>query len=247
MRQPIQLPGRYDSTRPLFSVHIPKCGGTSVAANLAHWFGDGLKYHYADEAAGTLPVKWPLTRGLCVHGHFNNTRGFGVSDYYPEASQFVTFLRDPLEMHLSLYFYLKQNSGHSYKEGKRYDITAEFPDVDAFIEGVCRDREHFFALSFLRYLPGRIAPDNLEETLFARFLHVGITADLGNSVAILARKLGRDPLPADHLNAAPRDEEIDYGRFVELHRKHYFVEHEIYRHALEVHRRETQEYEGSMR
>lgn len=236
-----RAPAAYDPGQPLVSIHVPKSGGSTVRAHLQAWFGDQLRYHYAEEARGQLPAKWPLGPGMCVHGHFNSRRGFGVSDYYPEARQFITFLRDPLESHISLYFYLKQHQDSYHYQGRPYRILDEFPDLPAFIEGICKDREHRFALSFLRYLPASLLARAKPDALLRKFLHVGITADLDTSVAILARKMGRPVLERQHLNAAPRDEAIAYQQLLAGHERHYGLEHEIYRQANELHRREAAE------
>lgn len=233
------LPSRsYDPARPLISIHVPKGGGSTVRDNLGAWFGERLREHYADEAQARLPIHWPLAAAMCVHGHFNNRCGFGVTDYYPDADQFITFLRDPLELHVSLYFYLKQHQGSYHRAGRLYRVQEEFPDLGAFIEGICRDREHPLALSFLHYMPKHLAIERDPHLLFKHFLHVGITAELDDSLLVLARKLNMPRLAPRHLNAAPRDEAVAYREWRPLHEHHYRVEHEIYREAVERHRRE---------
>lgn len=232
----------YDPAKPLFSIHIPKCGGTSVGESLGRWFGDRLYPHYADEAAGKLPQKWPTGPGTCVHGHFNNRRGFGVLDYYPDAEQFITFLRDPFELHVSLYFYLKQHCQEYSHAGRQYDIRTEFPDLGAFLEAICADREHPLSLSMLRYIPFELTASNYRERLLGRFIHVGVTDDLANSIAILARKLGFEAGPVGHLNASARDPSRDYLAHGRMHRKCFALEHEIYRFAKASHAAEAWRY-----
>lgn len=228
----------YDPGRPLISIHIPKCGGTSVAAALAAWFGAGFHAHYLDEATRQLPPRWPLGPGMCVHGHFNARRGFGVRDYYPEADQLVTFLRDPFEMHLSLYFYLKQYRASYRRDGRPYDITTEYPDVAAFIAGIARQPGHWLALSVLDYLPLDAAADPVEQ-LMSGFLHVGITEDSDASLRLLARKLGKPAPVTEHLNAAVRDEASAHDELRPLHETAFAVEHALYRAALARHREEA--------
>jgi hypothetical protein len=99
---------KYITEKPLFSIHIPKTAGTSFQKILKCWFGDDLYLHYFDEKNNKMPEKYILKSGLCIHGHFNKKRGFGVFDYYPEADQFITIIRDPLELHLSNFFFVKK-------------------------------------------------------------------------------------------------------------------------------------------
>ncbi|MCB0515832.1 MAG: sulfotransferase family 2 domain-containing protein [Bacteroidetes bacterium] len=102
----------YNPNDILISIHIPKCGGTSLDAILQKWFGLGLHRHYFNTRSGALPEKarlktwWgSLRKGVCVHGHFNARKAYGVFDYYPQAKQFITVLRDPLEHLISTYYY----------------------------------------------------------------------------------------------------------------------------------------------
>ena len=105
----------YDPSDLLISIHLPKCGGSSLKAALKRWFGKKLYYHYYDEEKNATPSRLlsyrirlssMMSDGYCVHGHFNKYRGFGIRDYYPNSNQFISFLRDPLEIHLSNYYFL---------------------------------------------------------------------------------------------------------------------------------------------
>lgn len=92
----------YKYREPLISIHVPKAGGTSFINVLEQWFGKGLHKSYYSERTGKMPKKvrlkkWLLQEyrpNLCVHGHFNRDRGFGIDDYYP-SSQLISILRDP--------------------------------------------------------------------------------------------------------------------------------------------------------
>jgi len=95
----------YKFSKTLISIHIPKTGGTSFKDVLYTWFGKNLFFHYYNEREGIMPVKYELLPGICIHGHFNRKRNFGVQDYYPEATQFITILRDRLCMQI----YFKRN------------------------------------------------------------------------------------------------------------------------------------------
>jgi len=117
---------RYEKEYPLISIHIPKAGGTSFTSVLRTWFGKRLYLHYFDPKHGTMPRKRNIKpgffkrrfqKGVCIHGHFNKMRGFGVQDYYPEVNQFITVLRNPLELALSNYYYLKWHGNFLHKKG----------------------------------------------------------------------------------------------------------------------------------
>lgn len=190
----------YDPRLPLFFLHLPKSGGISVREVFAGWFGEGLLLHYLDEATGALPVKHDLAalhtplRPVTLYGHFNKARGLGIPQYYPEARQFVTILRDPLERALSMYFFLR-------KHGPAWKDTSRIPKDDM--------------LTYLRSSPGRmvnhfpcdITLDNYREVIDTLFIEVGITEQLEASMARIARRLGRIYRPGSirHLNVTERD------------------------------------------
>src|SRR6185312_9901072 len=96
----------YDRDAPLISLHIPKTGGTSLFRILQGWFGDRLMRHYAQN--GAPPQRHALTGPICVHGHFNAALGVGVPQYYPDAPQFMTFLREPFERYVSQWFAMRR-------------------------------------------------------------------------------------------------------------------------------------------
>ncbi len=137
----------YDRRLPLISDHIAKTGGTSFRRNLETGFGDRLFLHYADETAGTPPPRHRLTRrwrggfrpDVCVHGHFNQHLGWGPADYYPEVVQFITWVREPVELQSSMFsFQLKQRGGAVYRRDGVEHVTQ---DIEEFFE---RSRCPFF-------------------------------------------------------------------------------------------------------
>jgi hypothetical protein len=227
----------YDPQRPLISIHIPKCAGTSFTAVLREWFGNSLLLHYFNERWNLPPRRHVLKRffskqykvGLCIHGHFNRQRGVGVEDYYPEVRQFITVLRDPFDLHLSNYFYIKRSqktgSGENYQAGKVNLVAAENWTLAEFL-----DRKKS---SYLRYfLPEGINLDNYREVLDEYFLAIGVMDDLQRSVDHIAKVLGFYTVPVSHTNISNWDEDIPAGAREEFARNNP-LEMAVYHYALE--------------
>lgn len=236
----------YDPNQPLFSIHVPKCAGTSLRQTLNGWFGEAnVLPHYRDREHGNLPRKWELRPGVCVHGHFNRKRDFGVWDYYPEARQFITFLRDPFETHLSLYFYMKLlNNERDFPEG-RMKFRERCPNIEAFFELLFSEPDLPWGQSFLAYLPMALTEENYREVLREQFIHVGLSEAMNESLNILAYKLGKPALPsAPWANKAPYDETVN-PRIHELHKERYALEHTVHAFVREVHEEEMKEYNCS--
>ncbi|MDX2259191.1 MAG: sulfotransferase family 2 domain-containing protein [Hyphomicrobiaceae bacterium] len=203
------LNASYDRTRPLISIHVPKCAGTSFRAVLAHWFGKGLLEHYADEKRGSAPTRHDLTRPrpgpVCIHGHFNHRRGFGTEAYYPQVSQFIAIVREPFDLHLSNYFYARRliDNGKLFRDGGARD-PADFASIESYL---ARRRRSLLPSFFPASLTPRTAADHLSE----RFLYIGVVDDIDYSVGALASVLGFPNPGIAHSNAAERSEAVPEG------------------------------------
>jgi hypothetical protein len=90
--------------RNFVSVHFPKAGGTSLRNQLQANLGDKLILDYehdpvAKSEAGDMHPG-PLPGIVGVHGHFCPARYQKWEDSY-----FITFLRDPVENLISIYYF----------------------------------------------------------------------------------------------------------------------------------------------
>jgi hypothetical protein len=220
---------KYDPAKPLISLHIPKCGGQSVRRVLKNRFGDNFYLHYFQKR-NAMPEKYELEPGICIHGHFNKTKGFGVDDYYPGVEQIITFLRDPLEIVISNYFFWKRTARKRQidlgylKEGSKHD----YRDIEDFFEK--RPASHI-----PDFLPGNITLYNFKEVFEKRFVYTGIVEDMKTSLAIMGQKLGFECSEDVWINKSERNEKISpktKERFIENNSLAY----EIYNYAKKNHK-----------
>ncbi|MBI5561773.1 MAG: hypothetical protein HY894_02805 [Deltaproteobacteria bacterium] len=223
---------RYDPDKPLISVHVPKCAGMSFRVVLEKWFGGRLYLHYFNEAENRMPERRDLRvagpgsefkRGVCIHGHFNAARGFGAMDYYPEVDQFITILREPVEMALSNYFFRKKLGAACHRDGVSRPIAEEYGCVEEFLRRS--------PVSLLSRMPFELTFDNYEEMLERRFVYVGITEDLQASVAALAGRLGFQATDVPVRNTSEHNEDVP-ASLKEEYRESHALEYAIYEHAL---------------
>ncbi len=193
---------RYSVEKPLISLHIPKCAGQSFRETLHRWFGDRLFFHYFQQH-NAMPPRRDFSPGICIHGHFNRTKGFGVMDYYPEADQFITILRNPLDMAISNYFYWKNKArANQIKAGKLTEGDEhDYKDIDDFF--MKRPKSHM-----LDFMPWELTADNYKETLETAFVWVGFTENLQESIDELARLLGFSTVQIGRINVSSRDEDL---------------------------------------
>lgn len=226
----------YDPGLPLISVHIPKCAGSSFSDVLKLWFKRNYLGHYHNEKTNTPPVKYdlsedPLTQkprfGLCIHGHFNNDRGNGISDYYPGAGQIITILRHPFNLHLSTYFYVKREAltegGGAYRSGKPHPIIQSNWNLREYLTN-CKKS---YIMSFL---PPEITLDNYHSILENRFLYIGVSEKLQPAVDMLSEILGFPPVTVPRRNVSEWSEKIPDGALEEFEEKNS-LEMSIYKYA----------------
>ena len=230
----------YDPNQVLLGLHIPKCAGSSLQMVIRSWFGSRVHWHYFDQPHNQPPKLYRqpifgallrrfLGREVCIFGHFNRARGFGIEDYYPNAEQFFTIVREPLAVMLSRYFFAKQLGIHRLREGVSAPIAAKYPTLNDFAAAQL-DQPYF-----INYLPGPMTLDNYREILAARFVYVGVAEDLQTSVDRLAARLGFQPIQVPHIKSSNHDETLDPA-LAEAYIQSRTLEYAIYRYALEHYR-----------
>lgn len=193
----------YNPNLPLISVHIPKSGGTSLRSVLNFWFKLRKYSHYYNQVKGEMPRKRKLTRvfsssfkkNVCIHGHFNHNWGFGIEDYYPEVEQFIAFIRDPVDMHISHFHYQlgRIKNGKKYIRGKLVDGIL---DIDEFFE-----KENS---KLLKPFPWEINENNIPDLISKHFVHIGVMEHFQDSLDLLAEKLDKRKMTIPHKNSSPR-------------------------------------------
>jgi hypothetical protein len=172
--------------------HIPKCAGTSAIFALRHWFfivKDYWSSYHPEETPYFVRnrVKLQSLRSYkCLCGHFDlpETR---LYKRYPEVLhnqnfKIFTFIRDPLEVKISLFYYEK-------KRGRREGISLE----QYLLQG-----NNFIA----RVLDCTL--DNYKEVLDSYFF-IGITEHLQLSMDKLAVLLNKRKVKPPVLKQAKRD------------------------------------------
>jgi hypothetical protein len=217
----------YNPAEPLISLHVPKTGGTSLKAVLGDWFPDGrLLLHYRT-APTHMPPRHDWHGPVCIHGHFNALRDFGVSDYYPQAAQFIVFLREPFDRFLSLWFYMNE----SRRRGGTVHALDDEPSFETWLHrraaAEMQGRNDFGILCQLPRLPN---PLDGGAVFDASFVFVGIMERYVESAAALAVVLGKPPRQLPHENASLPSSH-DFERWRPFYEKNFAQEYFIYEKA----------------
>jgi hypothetical protein len=218
----------YDPNKPIISLHIPKCAGQSFRRALVHWFGGNLFVHYFQQRSAP-PEILELKPGICIHGHFNREKNLGADTYYPTVDQFITILRNPLDVAVSNYFFWKKKARArqlaigSLIQGGEHDYT----DIDDFFKK--RPRSHI-----LNFMPQELTRANYKKILSTRFVWIGLVERLQEDMIVLAERLGFSPYTIDRINVSERDEEL-IPRTRDEFIKNNPLEFEIYHYIKEQH------------
>ena len=98
--------------------HIPKTAGTTFNAFLSSNFMVFKDYRlgWSNNIPKPLDIK-NFNENVCISGHFNFNKNYSVQKRYNDqlikykkTLKIITFLRDPLELRISLYNYLRKNN-----------------------------------------------------------------------------------------------------------------------------------------
>jgi hypothetical protein len=212
----------YNRDEPLISIHIPKTAGTSFVNVLHAWYGPNL-YRINQKNRDSLKIE-PLAIGkwksnICLHGHFNSTRNKPVDIQFPQITQYITFLRDPLEHHLSMYFFKKERVQKRNKTYWDWNPNNAPADINDFLVN--------HPSQLLNHMPSTFNPDNFTEILEKYFVFIGLVEQMDASINKLARLLNK-PLvtTAPHVNKSNRNEiasKVSIEAFMNNSRFEYLV------------------------
>ncbi|WP_299880742.1 hypothetical protein [uncultured Cocleimonas sp.] len=215
---------KYDNSKPLILIHVPKTAGISIKEIYKSWFGNRLLFHYSD-GNNTLPPRHSLKENardgsLCVYGHFNRAKKFGVEHYYPEVNQFVTIIREPFEMAVSGYFYVRKTNPN-------------WRDQLNLQKGGLREYLESMHSGLLNFFPQEVTNDNYVEIIEAKYVEIGVTEFLSESIARIAEKLNQQYSPEmlKHLNVAKRDLDVPYELKESFMNRHK-LEYSVYNYVL---------------
>lgn len=203
----------FDPSRPLVSLHIPKCAGQSAKQSFTAVTWGGYRYlEFYPEFGVQLDPTWNAARTV-VFGHFIRWKGHAVETILGGADhQFTTIVRDPFDTLLSGYFYGLQNG---------MDWAAE-QSIDSFLDWFLATKTPPLTGS----LPDCSSARTVEEYA-QRFIAIGTAEHLDAYIDEISRVLGTKlPRPprintSEKTRATPdrrREFELAFPFDFELHR-----------------------------
>lgn len=222
----------YDPAEPVIFVHVPKCAGTSFIRLLRRWYGPTYHHPHQDETKDILipKVATRLASGefdpqvKVIHAHWDHGRGYGLPYYCPEVTQYFTIARDPFDMIVSMYFFVKGKCerGEFRYRGEVQDLRELYPSVDHYL-----DAEQGWVQN---HLPIDMSCDNLSDYVARRFVYLGWFEQMETSIDHLAFVLGQKRQILPRHNVSRYDEQVPEHRRSEIHER-YPIMKRLYDHA----------------
>lgn len=200
--------------------HIPKCGGTSGRRAFTKWFRviDDYRAAVSPEATETfLNNKLDLSaldEQCLLRGHFD-LPGAHLYQRYPEILsdaryRLITFVRDPLEVAQSYYFY-RRATLDAYEFDR---LSGQVGALDNYVASIFPCTEENY------------------KAVIDRYFFVGLTECLQESFDILARMLGQERVLLTVENAFPRDEVLTEDEVLRFKQKNK-LDYKLYAYCRE--------------
>lgn len=103
-----------DNDDMLIFLHILKTGGSTLQAILQKQYSEWILTNENENVLNKETIKELLIENnvedvKCLFGHFP----YGIHEQFLKPYQYITFLREPVDRVISLYFYIKNTKGHS--------------------------------------------------------------------------------------------------------------------------------------
>lgn len=213
----------YDPDQPVIFAHIPKCAGTSFIRLLRQWFGDEYYHPHVNESeqGTTLPKRALKDENgdwcddiRCIHAHFDHGRGYGLPYHFPEVTQYFSFIRDPFDIVVSMYFFAKGKSakGEFLYDGRQVDIREQYPSIEHYVKEP--------PTWLYNHFPQDITLENYREQVPERFIYLGLFDEMDVSIRELGKILNKPNVELPKKNQSHYDEDVPERLRLEFYEEH---------------------------
>lgn len=238
-----------DTSKIIIFMHIPKTAGTTLRgiiereySEIAYGYG-GFKEEYNSLSRYMGSRASDLQ---CIIGHIP----FGIHSYYNRNFHYITFIREPIDRVISLYYYRLYN--------KKY-LPAEDIGLEKFLSNyytqACNLQTKFLSRdvdiadmvsleNFIKY-KNEVKPD-FEKAInnLERYFTVGVTDYFNISISLIGRELGWNKLDYQEKNinlVTPGRKELSKG-LIELIKEKNSLDMKLYSYACNKIKSQLKDY-----
>lgn len=179
------------SGQVLIFLHLPKTAGSTLARIIQRQYGaNGSLAQYESNSGAELAKLTPiqLKSVRAIMGHFY----FGVHEFLPRSSTYVTLLRDPIERVISYYYYVQNQPEHYLYQAAREMNLSKFV-IACNLSEPNNDQTRLLAATEQGFSSGTCLPEMLgvaKQNLQDHFAVVGLTEDFDRSLILMKRVFG---------------------------------------------------------
>jgi hypothetical protein len=240
-------------------LHIPKAAGTTLSTLLGRYYDkDKIFYIRGSRLQESITELANLSASrrakiMLLSGHMP----FGLHEYLPQPTTYVTMLRHPTSRAISGYYYIRTHPKHKLSEA----INLKNMDIESYVSsGLTSDTDN----GQIRMLTGHIDDveiggctrqmlEQAKANLSNHFAVVGFSERFDESVLLMKRKLGwnRPPFYTEKNAAEHKPPELP-EHVLSVIRKHNELDQELYewastRFRTDLERRDIQKELGRFR
>ncbi|AZO93205.1 sulfotransferase family 2 domain-containing protein [Halocella sp. SP3-1] len=237
------------TSKVIIFMHIPKTAGTTLRGIIEQEYSE-IAYGYGgfkEEYNNLSRYMGNRASGLqCIIGHIP----FGIHSYYNRPFHYITFIREPVDRVISLYYYRLYNKKYLPVE----DIGLE-KFLNNYYTQACNLQTKFLSRdadladmvsleNFIKY-KNEVKPD-LEKAIdnLERYFTVGVTDYFNVSILLMGRELGWNKLDYRQKNVnlgRPGKEELSTG-LIELIKEKNSLDMKLYSYACNKIKSQLKDY-----
>ena len=130
----------------LIFLHILKTGGSTLQSILQKQYSKWILINENEKVLNKQTINELLIENNmedvnCMFGHYP----YGIHKHFFRSYQYITFLREPVERVISLYYYIKNTKGHSMYNSMQKVSLDEFVSREEYKHLVCNHQTGYLS------------------------------------------------------------------------------------------------------